>query len=516
MKTRILFILLMQSVVLSEFALAQITFQKTYGGSLDDVAYCVKQTFDGGYIVSGSTRSYGVAPDDVYLIRTDGYGDVLWTRTYGKPSPLSFGAFGNVIEQTSDSGFIIACYDFLSTWSTLLIKTNSIGDTLWTRNYRDVTGGYSHPYSIEQTNDGGYMIGTLAPGGACLIKTDANGDTTWTKKIGVAAWGHDYCAAVRQTSDGGYVVATTSHTFSTNIDFVLARTDYSGDVLWSKVYGSTGDDLLKSVHQTADGGFIMAGYTNGFGTGGYDGYLIKTDSLGGLSWSMTYGTFDDEFINCVHQTNDGGFIVGGTSGDSLCVIKTDSNGQVLWSNLYLSNPEYYYNTFVEQTSDSGFIICNVTANWLLGVDIYLIKTDANGNSSCGQNDFAVSVTSPPTTATARTFTTGSGCSFEKRPLQVSSGGSITESCLTIGIDQSNQGDSFNVYPNPANERIIIDMEPDIVKTEFRVFNAFGELQYSAIGTSPVTTIDIASFSSGVYILEIKTGKSSKRVKFLKQ
>ena len=352
------------------FVYSQITFEKTYGGSAYDDSYCVRQISDRGYIISGSTNSFGIGSLDAYLVRTDSIGDILWTRTFGKPTKF---IYGNIVEQTNDGGFVIACEARLNGWDGfLLIKTNSDGDTLWTRNFvADNGADLKILNSIEQTNDGGYIIGAGGTGGGNLIRTDSYGDTIWTKRIGFSVEESINPCFVRNTKDGGYVVACNDYTFSTNHDFALAKTDSSGNVLWSKVYGSSNDDFLVDVHQTSDGGYIMAGCTNGFGAGGYDAYLIKTDSIGVVTWSRTYGSAIYEYSYSVQQTIDCGYVIGGRSCNKVLVIKTDSNGLVLWSNHYKEAPDFCQ-PYVEQTSDSGFIISGVVRNWLTGYDIYLI------------------------------------------------------------------------------------------------------------------------------------------------
>ena len=308
---------------------------RTYGGTDYDGGSSVRQTSDGGYIIAGHTNSFGCVNHDVYLIKTKASGETLWTRTYG-----GTGAdYGESVQQTAD-GYIVA--GFTSSFgagnsSVYLIKTDSLGDTLWTKTYGGEDDEFGH--SIQQTSDGGYIIaGHTGPSGSgdrdvYLVKTTALGETLWTRTYGGAD--DDEGNSVRQTSDGGYVVTGVTYPFETGIgDIYLIKTNAQGDTLWTKTYGGTDDDVGNSVGQTADSGFIIAGYTGPFGMGNQDVYLIKTNAQGDTLWTKTYGGTDSDAGYAVQQVNDGGYVIAGTTysfGAGYCdvyLIKTDANGNV--------------------------------------------------------------------------------------------------------------------------------------------------------------------------------------------
>jgi hypothetical protein len=167
----------------------------------------VQQTTDGGYIIVGETRPYPSVVCDVYLIKTNSSGDALWTKTFGS----AIDGTGYSVQQTTDGGYIIAgsISDGTGSNDVYLIKTNSSGDTLWTKTF----GGteWDNGFSVQQTTDGGYIVaGSTSSYGAgaydvYLIKTDSNGDTLWTKTIGDINSNSGHC--VQQTADGGYIVA---------------------------------------------------------------------------------------------------------------------------------------------------------------------------------------------------------------------------------------------------------------------------------------------------------------------
>jgi hypothetical protein len=271
----------------TQYAYAQVVkFARTYGGTNDDYARTVQQTSDGGYIVAGYTESFGAGGSDIFLIKTDASGNIIWAKTYGGTNLDD--AFS--VQQTTDGGYIVAGY----TWSfgagysdIFLIKTDANGNVQWAKTYGGTNDDWA--YSVQQTSDGGYiMAGTTWSFGAgwgdiFLIKTDANGNLQWAKTYGGGSY--DYAYSVQQTFDGGYIVAGTTASFSAgNYDIFLIKTDAKGNIQWAKTYGGTDilDSGIPSVQQTSDGGYILVSTTISFGAGGADIFLIKTDARGNI------------------------------------------------------------------------------------------------------------------------------------------------------------------------------------------------------------------------------------------
>ena len=222
--------IILTAILLTVSASAQITFQRTYGGTRQDYGRSVAQTAEGGYVVVGRTSSFGAGGADVWVVRTDAIGDTVWTRAFGGPST----EFGNSVIQSADGGYVITA------------ATKSFG-----------AGGYD----------------------VWLIKTDAHGDTMWTRTFG--GDGGDHGRSVSQTSDGGYIIAGETVSFGAgDYDVYLVKTDAAGDTMWTRTYGGTSIDIGYSVQQTTDGGYIIAGATSSFGAGHEDFWFIKTDSLG--------------------------------------------------------------------------------------------------------------------------------------------------------------------------------------------------------------------------------------------
>lgn len=356
---------------------------KTFGGTNIDVGHAVQQTTDGGYIIAGYTRSYGMMSGrNAWLVKADPAGNEEWNNAYGGNDDEEAYA----VQQTADGGYIFAGYTKslgLGANDVLLIKTDSAGNSQWIRTF----GGAQDDegYGLQQTTDGGYIIaGVTSSSGAgsrdvWLIKTDSAGSEEWNRTLG--GFGSDGAWSVQQTSDGGFII--TGWTFSYGPGFLgnawLVKTNSAGIQEWNKVFGGNDVDRGYSVRETTDGGYILTGYTGSFGAGLYDMLLIKTDDSGNEEWNKTFGGSGRDYGHSVKQTTDGGYIITGytlsfgAGGDDLWVVKTDSTGNEAWSSTYGgSSSDIGYD--VQQTSDGGYIITGHTLSYGAGLhDVFLIR-----------------------------------------------------------------------------------------------------------------------------------------------
>jgi hypothetical protein len=308
-------------------------WDKTFGGTEDDKCYSVQQTIDGGYILTGSTVSYGAGPVAAWLIKVDSSGNEQWNKTYGGV----FDDWGKEVQQTTDNGYIIVGYTYsfgAGSYDVWLIKTDSFGNEQWNKTF----GGVSpdHGKSIQQTSDNGYIIaGYTSSFGAgdadvWLIKTDSSGTEQWSKTFGGSTL--DYSDSVQQTNDGGYIIVGGTDSFSISVspDIWLIKTDSSGSEQWNKTYGGSDWDDGFSVNQTSDSGYIITGLTYSYGAGDKDVWLIMTDSFGNEKWNKTYGSQMWDEGDSIHQTSDGGIVITGytegSGGEDVWLIKTNKTG----------------------------------------------------------------------------------------------------------------------------------------------------------------------------------------------
>jgi hypothetical protein len=381
--------ILLSAICLTSIAAAQTSWWKTYGGTSDDEARSVRQTADGGYIIAGLTCSIGPgAPDSAnfYLIKTDSFGDTLWTRVYGGTRP----DVGTSVEPTNDGGYIVAGYTSTSNGKGMdiyVIKTDSLGDMVWATTYGGPNGDCA--YSIQQTADAGYIVAGFTfsygvMGDVYLIKIDSLKDTLWTRTYGGP--NVEIGSFAQQTADSGYIIVGEAYSFGVGgADVYLVKTDPSGDTAWTRTYGGALDDVGSSVQQTAEGGYIIAGTTKSFGDDSGDIYLVKTNAQGDTVWTRTCGGQGQDLATSVRQTPDGGYIVAGLTesfgagGHDVYVIKVSAQGDTLWTRTYGgTHDELGYS--VQQASDGGFIIAGYTSSFGAGnEDVYFIKTDSLGN-----------------------------------------------------------------------------------------------------------------------------------------
>jgi len=338
---------------------------RTYGGEEADGGYCVQQTSDGGYIITGFTRSFGAEKNNLWLLKTDAEGDTLWTRIYGGEEH----DVGRVVHQTADGGYIIlgvTCSFGLEKPISWLLKTDSFGDTLWTRTYE---GGYW----IEPITGGNYIIAGAKSREVCLIKIDSLGEVIWERTYKGEGYEYEMSSCVKQTSDGGYIITGATSEF----DLFLVKTDSIGDILWESTCVAEGLDRGIYVEEMDDGGYIIAGSTE------IEPFhmcicLLRANASGEILYTHHWEEMFPAELKPLALTNDGGCVLAGETSGGVTLIKTDADWNTSWTRTYEVGDEVW-TKWVECTSDGGYIITgdncySGTENY----DLWLIKTDSLG------------------------------------------------------------------------------------------------------------------------------------------
>jgi hypothetical protein len=481
--TAVVFLLSFSFIVHASAQPPDILWTTTFGGTVEDHGYAVCSTGD-GYLAVGWGASFGAGGDDIYLVRLNEDGDTLWTKTYG--GLLNDRAFS--IRPTSDNHYIIAGF------------TSSQG-----------TGGAD----------------------VWLLKVDENGDTAWTSWFGNLTWDAAYCA--QETADSGFIVTGMSTIFGLGDQLFLVKTDAHGDSVWAKTYGGTNQDYGRWVEQTADGGYIVAGYTYSYGPGGSTAWLLKTNAAGDTLWTQLYGGNLDDHAFSVLPLADGTYIlVGSTQSygaglDDVYVVRVGASGDTLWMNWYGGESADHGQSAVI-AHDSTIVIAGYTWSYGLGyTDVYLLKIDLDGDTLWTKTiggssyDYAYSIDNTPDTGyiiVGRTRSFGAG----------QSDAYIIKTGADLGVTEHEELGSHSnlrIVPNPFSKLINISFEVDsrqYAVGSIEIYDICGRLvkSFNPLPYAP-SYVQITwdgcdesekALPSGVYFLRVTAGEHAETKKLL--
>jgi len=462
-------LLFLTCLMTSLFVFPQIAFERTYGGTGYDNGLSVLQTSDGGYAILGITNSSLGSPNDIYLIKTNAYGDTLWNKTYGG----SENDLAMKIIKTFDGGYIV------------------VGTT-------------------ASFGNGGFDI--------LLIKLDAFFNTNWTKTIGGAS--SEYGNNIIQTCDSGYIIAGNKHSLSNNDDWYIVKINNLGDTIWTKTYDYAGyDDWGFSAAETSDGGFVITGVTQTWQE--THAQIIKLNSNGALLWSKNYDSAGD-WACSIYKTNDGGFIISGSStgninnAGGILLIKTNADGDTIWTRVY-GNPNWGQGVAVAQTNDGGYLTCGYLDLMTGNRKAYIIKTDIMGDTIWTRlygNDFETNFQSFDFTNDGGYIFTGYQEVSHEGPYDVYL--VKTDANGIVGLKEEIINiNNFNIYPNPATSKITIYIPQQFGQTKtLEVYDCIGQLQL--VQTDRFTEIDISNLTNGLYFLVLtNTDNERQTMKIIK-
>jgi len=370
--------------------MAVVTFERTWkwrpvGAA---IAWTVEQVRDRGYIVAGFAQTGDSTADtlNVVLVRTDSLGDTLWTAF----SPGKQKGFGC---QTQDGGFVVVgdTFDNNLGYGVSAMKVDSAGSMKWTRLHFSTP--YNMPGAVVATEDGGVAVTGCFVSGRwerCgLLKLDSLGNQSWLKTYELAEDEVGGGYSVQQTDDGGFIISGTTGDPNGDTTYLLmVRTDSSGEARWLRMYREFGGCWFfdgYGVRQTADLGYIVTGATYDSVPEHTGSLLMKTDSAGSIVWLREHRREPPVTGRCVRQTQDLGYVVVGVEDLEMnaCLVKTDSVGDTLWSRTFrppfASHATCYW---VEQTADGGYVLVGCVQ--VQGVTtMYAVKTDSLGMVASG-------------------------------------------------------------------------------------------------------------------------------------
>ncbi|HEY3296467.1 MAG TPA: T9SS type A sorting domain-containing protein [bacterium] len=306
-------------------AAGQVVWDRRYGGPEGEGCFAVQPTPDGGFILAGMTGSFGEGhdgPSDAWVIKTNANGDSLWSRKFG--GPLSDGFYA--VQIAADGGYVFAGFtdsygiggrDF---W---LVKTTADGADVWSHTYGG--GGFDECRAMAKTSTGFALAGVTnswreRDQNFYLFNVDEDGQSLWTTSTGNGkVYGTtvaDYCNAVAQTLDGGFVMAGSTYNVNADAeDFWMVRTRANGDSLLARPYGNSalGRDICYSIQATQDSSYVLAGITNGAGSGLWDAFMLKADPRGNVVYRRTFGGPERDNCYAMMKTTDGGFTLAGST-----------------------------------------------------------------------------------------------------------------------------------------------------------------------------------------------------------
>jgi hypothetical protein len=424
MRRLLFFIMLLSSYHAS--ATLDSAYIYTYGGYNDDYARQIISTSDSGYIIVGTTSSFGVDLADIYLVKTDRNCLKEWSHIYGTPAVER----GYSIRQTFDHGYIIAGY------------TN-----------HDAAAGYD----------------------IYLLKVDSMGEVQWTKTIGGTDW--DFGYGIELTSDSGFIICGKTYSYSNGgSDVYIVKTDASGNVMWQKNYGGSNDESANAIIRDRNNNYIIVGETKSYGAGDDDVWVLKIDEAGDTLWTKTFGTALFDAGHAIDTTSDGNYICNGTSygfratdtTSDMYFFKIDTLGNQLWYQVQGADSSAEEGLVAKEFPDGNLFSGGITEAYGLGkTAYYMLRTDAGGNylAGCafGESDYeegySIAVGKDNQIVLAG-ITSSYGCGlFDIYLIRIDTFDFVNEYIIsshefcdtTIGIDDPGIGNSvFSISPNPVS------------------------------------------------------------------
>jgi hypothetical protein len=492
-----------------------IEWQKSLGGSGKDYANSICQTVDGGYIVAGYTNSTdgdvvgNHGGDDIWVVKLSSTGIVEWTKALGGTG----NEVATYVIQSADGGYVIAGsstsndgdisgnHGHEDAW---VAKLDNTGNLQWQKSF----GGNNTDAAtaIQQLADGGYIVGCYAISenngdvaighGAAeywIVKLSSIGNIEWNLCLGGQSY--EFAHDIHQTADGGFIVG--GNTFSIdgnvtgnngNMDYWVVKLDTIQQLEWQKALGGTGTDVLASVVQTNDGGYITAGHVysqdgdvagSGFhGPFMNDFWVVKLNSTGAIQWKIALGGSGNDFAQSIQQTADGGYIVfgftfsndGNVSGNhgyfDYWMVKLDSQGNIEWQKTFGGTDQDGYNFItqqvdgahsIQQTSDLGYVFAG-----------YAKSSDGDATLNHGDFDYWV-----------------------------------VKVGFSTGLNQA-LFDNINVYPNPSSNKVFVNAGSNINIKRLSLCNTIGQ----TLITTNENSIDVSKFTQGLYLIKIETDRGN--------
>lgn len=526
--TSILFILFMISLCYPQ----EILWEKTLGGNKSEYLYDIKPTPDFGFILAGSS--------------------------------LSDKSGNKADEKQGDLDYFI--------W-----KMDENGNEEWQRSFGG--SGADHLYCINLTHEGGYILGgssnspksgdkrdeNLGLDDFWVIKLNPTGDEEWQFTLG--GKGMDILLSIQQTQDRGFILGGTSDSSKGSnvedylyqkaedsrgsMDFWVVKISEQGELEWQKTIGGRYYDVLRSIYQTEDGGYILGGYSNSIASGEKseknlgegDYWIVKLNPAGTIEWERTIGGDKDDELFALIPTEDNGFLLGGSSNSRISnlkqvdnsqgadwwIVRTDEQGEIQWQKTYdIAQNDMLVD--ITKTQDGDFLLSgyakaekyNEQAEREGIEDYVVIKIDNQGKELW------------------RKFMGGKGSDRLETTIKSRDGGYILAGTSDSGADRDkgakNQGrddywivklldkdtelqtdvQRLEIYPNPAEDYVNVLIHEDFKETDLQIFDMMGALVLKQKIKNKITPVDIRQLQTGAYLIKVVTENNMFNAKFLKR
>ena len=541
------------------FAQPVLKWQRTIGGNNDDLFSCMNFTKDGGLIAGGysfSNKSGEKTQDakgqaDYWIVKLDSSGKVQWNKTIGG----NFSDWLTVVKQTKDGGYILGGYS----WSLKsgdktenprgnydedlypdywVVKLDSQANIEWDK----TIGGnnYDALTALEQTKDGGYILGGYSNSGAgCeksasahreyfnephndywIVKLDRKGNIEWDKTMG-GVW-RDWLTCLQQTNDGGYILGGYSESDSGYEktqnsrgygDYWIVKVDNAGKIQWDKTIGGDDEDDLYSLEQTSDGGYVLGG-TSTSGKSGEktqknrgetDYWVVKLNKSGAIQWDKTIGGNDFDDCRSIQQTCDGGYITGGSSASNISGEKTENNRGV-------AGPYGFYDDYwVVKLNKSGRVEWDKT----IGGDVCDICKSVKEIS---KNHYVAGGYSSSDISGDKTQKSRGAADYwlvklvYKKPLFADVKGYNEGTIVTEKSDQHN----FIVYPNPVKDVLRIEGLSKESIAIISIVNMQGKVVLQTTTLNSTCPLNVTQLVTGTYFVKINQGQKTHVAKVVKE
>ena len=452
-------------------------FYSTYGSNGYDVGYDVKQTLDGGYIIVGSTSSYGQGNTDMYLLKLDSMGQFKFQNTFGGVS----NEIGKSIIQLADSSFVMAGY-------------------------------------TSSTGVGGYDI--------FLVKADKTGNLVWQKTIGGADW--DFAYSLQATTDGGFIIGGTTYSYGHgNADGYIVKTDANGDTLWTKTYGGLKDDEFKSVIQTADLNYALTGYTKSYNDSLGDVWVLKINQIGDTLSRKFYGGNKEDFGNDIIEHPNGDFFVAGATESfglgklDAYVIKIDNTGNQVLSQVdgHAGTNEFFNNVVIPLNNQSFTAYAETDNLSFYGIHpkIFIINSSFGYVNATGygyeKDDEVYKIITTKDKGFACIGYTKSYNSILSDVFFIKTYSTALNSQNIIGLKENNETPhNITIYPNPAQKSLYIHTNSVQIE-KLQIIDLLGNIfDYNVSQLTYENNkvkLDLTEFTNGIYFVRIN--KSSQKI-----